>query len=212
MKYEDYKSFYKIVISGYIDELLKFDTKCSALKLNKKAQKTIYNYYEKKRIEIRTVYMADMSKPIDRHKTASCMMYAILRAKVFRVDKSVPCLPEPIRLANEYLAFYVAINIIEQYKRTDMVDGERINSNYQLIIPTTFYESQSNQMTGEVNNSFISSICLTLANIKKLKYFDVFSYSTIMFLLEKNTDNILYKNRIVDDLQKKIENKVNYVM
>lgn len=110
MKYGDYENFYNIVIKGYIDELLEFDSQCKALTLNKKAYKAIYNYYEKKRIEIRTVYMTDSSKPIDRHKTAACMIYAILKAKVFTVNKFIPCLPEPIRLANEYLAFYVAIN------------------------------------------------------------------------------------------------------
>lgn len=211
MKYEDYENFYKIVIKGYIDELLEFDSQCKALTLNKKACKAIYNYYEKKRIEIRTVYMADSSKPIDRHKTAACMMYAILKAKVFTVNKFIPCLPEPIRLANEYLAFYVAINIIEQYKRTDVVNGERENGNYQLIIPSTFYESQANQMTGEVENSFISSICLTLANIKNLNFFDVFSYSTIMFLLEKNTDNIICQNKVIDDLRRKVESNKNSI-
>ena len=196
MKYEDYGNFYNIVIKGYIDELLKFDSeKCNALLLKEDAYKNIYHYYEKKRIEIRSVYMSDASKPIDRHKTAACMMYAILRSKVFKINKSIPCLPEPIRLANEYLAFYVAINIIEQYKRSDMKDGRVINDNYQLIIPTTIYESQANEMTGEVENAFISSVCLTLANIKNLRYFDVFAYSTIMFLLENNTDTIYYKDK-----------------
>lgn len=198
MKYGDYESFYHTVIKEYINELLDFDSKCNALSINKTAYKSIYKFYEKKRIEIRTIYMADASKPIDRHKTAACMMYAILRAKVFKINKSIPCLPEPIRLANEYLAFYVAINIIEQYKRTDADE----NKDYLLIIPSTFYESQNNQMTGEVNNSFVSSICLTLANIKNIKYFDVFSYATIMFLLEHNTDNILYKDSIINKLNK----------
>lgn len=191
MKYEDYEGFYKIVIQGYIKELLEFDSTCKALTLKKNVKKIIYRYYEKKRIEIRSVYMADASKPLDRHKTASCMMYAILRAKVFKINKSIPGLPEPTRLANEYLAFYVAMNIIELYKRTDKIDGIKMNSDYQLIIPNTSYESQSNQMTGKVKNSFISSICLTLANIKSMKYFDLFSYATIMFLLENNTDNII---------------------
>lgn len=204
MKFEDYDNFYNKVILGYINELIEFDSECKALTFNKKAYKNIYNYYEKKRIEIRNVYMLDSSKPIDRHKTSACMIYAILRSSVFRVNKSIPCLPEPLRLANEYLAFYVAMNIIEQYKRTDTLNGKKINVDYHLIIPTTSYESQSNQMTGEVDSSFISSICLTLANIKNLKYFDIFSYATIMFFLEKNTDNIIYRDKIIEDL--KIEN------
>ena len=206
MKFEDYDNFYQNVILGYINELRDFDSKCHALTFNSKAYKSIYHYYEKKRIEIRNVYMSDASKPIDRHKTAASMMYAILKASVFKVNKSIPCLPEPLRLANEYLAFYVAMNIIEQYKRTDEINGEKISKNYQLIIPKTSYESQTNQMTGEVDNSFISSICLTLANIKNLKYFDVFSYATIMFLLEKNTDNIIYRDEEIHKL-KKLKNK-----
>ena len=44
--------------------------------------------------------MSDAFKPIDRHKTAAGMMYAILRANVFKVNKSISCLPEPLRLAN----------------------------------------------------------------------------------------------------------------
>lgn len=204
MKYEDFDDFYQIVIKGYIDDLIDFDSECKALSINKKAYKSIYKYYEKKRIEVRTVNMIDASKPIDRHKTASCMMYAILRAKVFKIDKSNPSLPEPIRLANEYLAFYVAINIIEQYKRTDTQNGVKVNSNYQLVIPSTSYESQSNQMTGEVENSFISSICLTLANIRNIRFFDIFAYSTILFLLEENTDNIL-KDSKVENLNENTE-------
>lgn len=203
MKQEDYDNFYKQVINGYIQELLEFDSECKALTLDKRAYQKIYNYYEKKRIEIRSDYMMDSSKPIDRHKTSACMMYAILRSKVFKVNTGIPCLPEPIRLANEYLAFYVAMNIIEQYKRSEALDGEKINENYELIIPSTSYESQSNEMTGAVREPFISSICLTLANIKNIKYFDIFSYATIMFLLEQNTDNIL-------DAKKEMENTDGY--
>lgn len=201
MKFEDYDNFYQHVILGYINELREFDSQCHALTFNSGAYKSIYNYYEKKRIEIRNVYMSDASKPIDRHKTAASMMYAILRAKVFKVNRAISCLPEPLRLANEYLAFYVAMNIIEQYKRTDEIDGKKLSENYQLIIPNTSYESQANQMTGEVDNSFVSSICLTLANIKNLKYFDVFSYATVMFLLEKNTDNIIYRDEQIHKLE-----------
>lgn len=52
MKRENYENFYNIVIKGYIDELLKFDSKCKALSLNKKAEKSIYNYYEKNELKL----------------------------------------------------------------------------------------------------------------------------------------------------------------
>ena len=48
------------------------------------------------------------------------------------------------------------------------------HSNYQLIIPETNYEKQGEDNS---NGSFITSLCLTLANIKKMKYFDLFAYT-----------------------------------
>lgn len=206
MKIEDYNSFYEKVISGYIKELLDYDSDYGwhVLTLNEKSRGKIYKYYERKRIEIRNGYMIDPQKPIDRHKTAASMMYAILKAKVFKIEKTKGPLPAPLKLANEYLAFYTAMNIIEQYKRTDEgTEGQKSTPDYKLIIPHTAYESQKNDETGDVENSFITSICLTLANIKSINYFDVFSYATIMFLLEKNTDNIIAREKQIKELKEK---------
>lgn len=197
MKFEDYDVFYKKVISGYIDELVTFDQKYNALTLNRNASKKIYDNYEKKRLEIRNKYMVVPDKPIDRHKTASAMMYAILKSRVFNVSIiQNPNLPIQLRLANEYLAIYVALNIIELYKRKDETIRNNIaHSNYQLIIPETNYEKQGEDNS---NGSFITSLCLTLANIKKMKYFDLFAYSTILFLLENNTDIIHGKDKEIE--------------
>jgi len=199
MKFEDYDDFYKKVIKEYIIELLDFDSSYHALSENKRAYERIYHFYEKKRMDIRINYMLDSSKPIDRHKTAATMMYAILRAKVFEINYRIPNLPEPLRIANEYLAFYVALNIVELYKRRDdLIKNGIDDSKYQLIIPDTAYEGTKDLYTGQVGSSFISSMCLTLANIKDIRYFDLFSYSTILFLLEKSTDYIL-ENSYVDN-------------
>lgn len=198
MKFEDYDVFYKKVIYGYIDELITYNKKYNAITFNQNAYKKIYDFYEKKRLEIRNNYMTVPDKPIDRHKTASAMIYAILKAKVFKVSIiSNPNLPIQLRLANEYLAVYVALNIIELYKRKDeLIENNISDSNYQLIIPETKYEKQGEDNPG---GSFIASLCLTLANIKKMKYFDLFAYSTILFLLENNTDIILLKNKEIQN-------------
>lgn len=202
MKFEDYSDFYKKVIKGYIVELLEFDSSYNALAENTSAYKKIYHFYEKKRMDLRMNYMQDSSKPIDRHKTAATMMYAILRAKVFKINYRIRNLPDPIRLANEYLAFYVALNIIEQYKRHDeFIRNSITDSQYKLIIPDTVYEGTANLYTGQSGYSFINSICLTLANIKSLKYYDIFSYSTILFLLENDTDNIMSRDNIIKELK-----------
>ena len=202
MKFEDYEDFYEKVIKEYIIEFLEFDSSYHALSVNKSAYKKVYAFYEKKRLEIRTNYMLDPAKPIDRHKTAAAMMYAILRAKTFKINYQIQNLPEPLRIANEYLAFYVAINIIELYKRKDDLKRGITESQYQLIIPDTAYESTTNLYTKQKGSSFISSICLTLANIKNMKYFDLFSYSTILFLLENNTDYILNHNLEIEKSKK----------
>lgn len=200
MKFEDYDAFYKIVIRGYIDELIAFDKKYNVLTLNQNISNRIYDHYERKRLEIRNKYMAIPDKPIDRHKTASTMMYAILQANVFKISlASSPNLPIQLRLANEYLAVYVALNIIELYKRKDeSIENNIPDSDYQLIIPETKYEKQGEHTP---YGSFITSLCLTLANIKKMKYFDFFAYSTILFLLENNTDTILSKNKEIEELK-----------
>lgn len=200
MKFEDYDTFYKVVIRGYIDELIAFDKKYNALTLNQNVSNKIYDHYERKRLEIRNNYMAIPEKPIDRHKTASSMMYAILKAKVFKVSLiKNPDLPIQLRLANEHLAVYVALNIIELYKRKDeLIENNISDSDYQLIIPETKYEKQGENTP---YGSFITSLCLTLANIKKMKYFDFFAYSTILFLLENNTDTIISKNKEIEKLK-----------
>ncbi len=143
--------------------------------------------------------MSEESNPIDRHKTAACMMYAILKTRVFEVNYSVPNLPYVIRLANEYLAFFVALNMIEQYKRTDQKKKNE-KENYQLVIPETKYEVQKDVVNDVTDSNFIISMCLTLANIKNIDCFDTFAYATILFLLEINTDNLLqYKTSIKAD-------------
>ena len=192
MKFEDYNDFYTKVIKKYIDELKDYDSKYHALEQDAKAEVRIYRFYEKKRIEVRTEYMMDASKPIDRHKTAACMMYAILRAKVFKINYRIPNLPEPLRIANEYLAFYVALNIVDQYKRQDDLKNRDIkDSNYRLILPETMYEASLNSESGQNRHSLVSSMCLTLANIRNIKYYDLFAYSTIFFLLEAYSDCLL---------------------
>lgn len=190
MIYEDYKKFYDIVIKEYIHEICDYDgEEFKCLSINPKACKKIYKNYEKKRIETRSK-MSEESNPIDRHKTAACMMYAILKTRVFKIDYRVPDLPYVIRLANEYLAFFVALNIIEQYKRTDQ-RREHEKEDYQIIIPETKYEVQKDVVSDVTNSNFIISMCLTLANIKNIECFDTFSYATILFLMEVNTDNLL---------------------
>lgn len=123
---------------------------------------------------------------LDRHKVASCMIYAILKSKPFKVNRMVRNLPEKILLANEYLAFFVALNIVEMYKLDEMRD-KGVESNYQIIIPRTYHEDD------EENNTYESNFCKSLyyLSMENIKRYDVFAYADILFLLEKYTDTYL---------------------
>ena len=127
--------------------------------------------------------MKPPAKALDRHKVASCMLYAILRSKVFRINKLQKQLPYKILMANEYLGVYVAVNIIEQYKI------DELGKEYNLIFPTTYHETENNTCV------YLDNLCKGLYYIKA-KNLDIFSYSTIFFFMEKYTDTLLeYKNK-----------------
>ena len=123
---------------------------------------------------------------LDRHKVASCMIYAILKANPLKVDRMVRNLPEKVLLANEYLAFFVALNIIEMYKLDEMRE-KGVESSYQIIIPKTYHEDD------EENNTYEGNFCKSLyyLSMENINKYDVFAYADILFLLEKYTDTYL---------------------
>ena len=83
-------------------------------------------------------------------------------------------------MANEYLAVYIAINIVEQYKRDEL--GK--DSEYKLIFPITYHEEN------EKTCVYLNNLCKGLYYIKP-KHIDIFAYSTIFFFMEKYTDIIV---------------------
>lgn len=190
MKTDKFYRFCDSVIKNYITEILEEDKAINCLTYNEHRLNNVYVYYEKKRVELRRKYMNDSSKPLDRHKVASCMMYAILKARVFRVNRLVKNIPEKLLLSNEYLAFYVAINIVEMFKRAEKDDvfGEK----YVLYFPKAYHIHAEYE-----EGTFVYNTCKSLFFIKKIKYLDVFAYATILFLLEKYTDTIMIHDKEV---------------
>lgn len=180
MELQYFYTLRKEIIEPYIEELLKQD-ECHCLTFHSNRIPLIYKFYEKKRLEIRKKYMKYPERPLDRHKIAAAMMYAILRSHVLSVNRlSAKGLPEKMLLANEYLALYVALNIVEMYKE------DELGANYEIIIPVVYHKKENS----DVINEFISNTCIGLYNLKKLKYFDTLAYSTILFMLEKYTDTL----------------------
>lgn len=188
MKLEDYNDFYEKVIAKCLTALeeraQKFSKEKHCLIRQDNAQKKIYKYYQRKRDYIRCNYMTKKSLvSLDRHKVASCIIYAILKVRPFKVNLMVRNLPEEILMANEYLAFFVALNIIEMY-RIEESKSKNHNINIEIVIPKTYHEEDDSK------NTYESDFCrglyhLSIDNVDK---YDVLAYANILFLLEKYTD------------------------
>lgn len=82
-------------------------------------------------------------------------------------------------MANEYLAVYIAVNIIEQYKRDEL--GYSLA--YKLVFPLTCHEED------EKSSAFLDNLCKSLYYIKP-NQINIFAYSTIFFFMEQYTDTI----------------------
>lgn len=184
MKVEDFDNFYEVVIFECIkkvkSELEAYN--CVAISISSKYK--IYKNYQFKRDLVKKNYMDKGDVPgdvsLDRHKIAACMIYAILKAQPIKINRWIRNLPEKAILANEYLAFFVALNIIEMYRQQELGYA----NNYEIFMPKTYYEDM------DPENTFLSNICkgMHYIRIDNMKKFDVFAYSNILFLIEKYTD------------------------
>lgn len=180
MKRSDFNIITEIVIQFYND-LKKIDDSSfngEVLKLRMSRFNLAYYYYESFRKDIRKLYMSKESKPMDRHKIAATIMCALLKSKVIRVKRTISNLPLILLMANEYIAFCCALNIVDLYIR------DYTNNDYSLIIPTTYIDDE------QQNISYLENTCKALYYTKRFQISDIFSYANILFLLEKYTDTI----------------------
>lgn len=187
MQKADYSDFYDIVIKPYIDEITADCSLGECKDRGPRCKYRIYKSYQEKRDSIKNKYMRKRDDvALDRHKVAACMVYAILKVQPIKVNRFLWNLPEEKLLANEYLAFYVALNIIAMYKRDELREAkmEKEASDYKIIVPKTYHEEEG------VN--FVSNTCRALyyLRLRGLIGFDIFAHATIFFMLEKYTDTI----------------------
>lgn len=175
------------VICEYINDLnnIQNELNIKCLNFSRKRVKRIYDYYEKKRLYIRRYFMNLESKPLDRHKIGAVMMYAILKSRPFHVSKTVRALPSQLLMANEYLAFYVALNIVELYKMDDTRSNKDKTIGYHLILPDTYHADE-----------YVENVCKALYYVKNPDNFDIFAYANILFLLEKYSDKTYLSNKL----------------
>lgn len=174
MHYKEFSDFYDKVLSPYLKEIEEKSSD-NCLKISYHLKDKIYNSYQRKKHYIKNHFMAKHVQALDGHKVAACFMYAILKTKIVRVNRFKKNLPQEILMANEYFAFFVAINIIDMYRHKK--DG---NKDYKTVVPITFHNDDKME--------FVNNLCKSLYYIDNVESFDVFAYSTILFLLEKYTD------------------------
>lgn len=194
MKKQDFRDFYNEVITKAIEDIfanahnllspLGVDEN-SVINERRNAGEKIFNNYQKKRDFIKLNYMeldksgSDESIALDRHKVAACMVYAILKSCPLKIRMLTANLPEEVVMANEFLAFGVAVNIIEMY-----IKAKNGGDDFAIKFPSTYYEG------GNAKNRYPSNVCkawyyLKLDNIEK---FDIFGYANVFFLWERYTE------------------------
>lgn len=193
----DFDDFFNIVVKQCIDTILENVQKDECSYIGDKCKYGLYRNYQEKRDFVKNKYMKKTDEPaLDRHKVASCMMYAILKVKPIKINRYKTDLPEKLLLANEYLAFFVALNIIEMYRKDQLEQQIRENKiergqrnrymDNQIVLPKTYHEN------GENGSDFLSNTCKALyyIELQGINKFDIFAYSSILFLLEKYTDMV----------------------
>ncbi len=116
--------------------------------IRKNAKKNVFRHYINIKETVKKHYMSNKQQNIDRHKIAACLMKAILevyplRLSIMHVIKlwhSKKHLEEKYIYANETLAFYSGLSILENFKDYD-INGHNSTARVSIKIPKTYNES-----------------------------------------------------------------------
>ena len=190
MTYEKYNEFWKNIFLPTMSEI---DTD-KVCKLKSNAFDKIYMQYQNQRKYIHDNYMEDADSYIDRHKIAACLMCSIERIQPLKIPlkfqlqllKSKEKLTKIQSYANEYLAFYSAISILDNFYEYDQSKNILHTRRKKIDIPKTFND----------NNDYVFDFCLDLYFANQKKMLNVLAYANVFFLLEYNFNS--------DDFQEKL--------
>lgn len=178
MEKETYDRIWKNIVLPIYENISDGDKNIS---LENKNKNKIFRRYIKIRNNIKKKYMEDSDSNIDRHKIASVMMAAIeevypikvSKKYIFKLWKSKKELDRRYIYANETLAFFTALSIIENYKDYG-IDGKKEMTRNSIILPETFNESD-----------YAMNTCIDLYYGKRSKNINILTFSNVFFLLEK---------------------------
>lgn len=188
MTKEYYDNKCKNVIQEYVVQLLNIehDLNISSIKFNEKKLNKIYVNYEKKRKEIRRYFMNIETKPMDRHKIGAVVLYAILKSHVFNIKLTKQHLPDILLMANEYLAVYMALTVVESYRIDEFkIPQNKLNDDnrWRLIMPKVLQKNSP--------DTYIDNLCKALYYVKNPERLDIFAYANILYNLEVYTNEII---------------------
>jgi|GEM_PF-2029000 len=141
----------------------------------------IWLTYEEYKNRVHT-YMHDPDGRIDRHKVASVMLYSIIINKPFEIKilPSKQVVPSSSLLANETLALNVALGIVWSFifedanNKSDTIRLEIFKDGF------IFPECQ--------HDDYLTHVYKMLYYAKYNKYYDIFAFSNILFLIEAYTE------------------------
>jgi hypothetical protein len=178
MKKETYDTIWKNIVIPIYENICDNDTN---IYFSSKSKTKILKRYIKIRDKIKKKYMEDSDGNIDRHKIASIMMAAIEEVYPIKVKKKYILhlwatnkeLHKRYVYANETLAFFTALSIIENYKEYG-IDGNVELERKSIVLPETFNESD-----------YAMNTCIDLYFAKRNKNINILTFSNVFFLLEK---------------------------
>lgn len=190
MTYEKFSEFWKNIFIPTISEI-DID---NIYKLKANAFDKIYMHYQRQRKYIHDNYMMDADANIDRHKIAACLMCSIEKIQPLKLPlkfqlqllKSNGKLTKFQSYANEYLAFYSAVSILDNFYLYDESKNKFYKNRKKIVIPNTFND----------NNDYVFDFCLDLYFANQRKMLNLLAYANIFFLLEYNFDSNEFSNKM----------------
>lgn len=154
--------------------------------LKKNAKEKVYRQYQKEKTFVKTNYMLTENTHLDRHKIASCVLYAIMRvypvqismSAIWKKRKGKERFNREYQLLNEYLSLYTAFSIIESFRQYEFSHQDEEYPAKGFIRNRISVPETSN------GQDYLYNTCLDLYFSKQRNKINVLTFSNVFFLLE----------------------------
>ncbi len=143
-----------------------------------KARRDIESSYNTARDGIKSNFMKDPKKLLDRHKVPACLYSAVANTSLIKVfGGSV----EQDRLANAGLAFHVSISVLLSF----MINGA--DTDYKQYLKKNGVQFPRGKNVDSTESYLVQTI-ITLCHAQKHNKLDILMLANIFFMLEAYTD------------------------